>query len=87
MYFRDRHGLLWFKTNTGFQNIGLIVKEKAVTFKRVESMELLPSSVVVPTIENPIPITLRQAISQLGITEQNPLQPLENLNNLEVIKK
>lgn len=81
MYFADKNGLMWMKTDNGFQNIGVAVKEKLVTFKRVESVEIVPSPLVVPSIEDGIPLTLRQAISKFSVTEDNPLQPL---NNLEV---
>ena len=87
MYFKDAHGRMWLKTANGFQNIGVKVTEKTVTFRRVDSVQVVPSSVVVPALEGAVPLTLRQAISSLGITEESPLQPLKNLNNLEVIEK
>lgn len=83
MYFADKNGSMWLKTDNGFQNIGVTVKEKLVTFKRVESVEIVPSSLVVPSLEDGIPMTLRQAIAKFSVTEDNPLQPLKNLNNLE----
>lgn len=87
MYFKDAHGRMWLKTDNGFQNIGVKVTEKTVTFRRVDSVQVVPSPVVVPALEGAVPLTLRQAISSLGITEESPLQPLKNLNNLEVIEK
>lgn len=87
MYFKDAHGRMWLKTDNGFQNIGVTVTEKIVTFRKVDSVQIVPSSIFVPALESPIPLTLRQAISSLGITEESPLQPLKNLNNLEVIEK
>ena len=87
MYFKDAHGRMWLKTDNGFQNIGVKVTEKTVTFRRVDSVQVVPSPVVVPVLEGAVPLTLRQAISSLGITEESPLQPLKNLNNLEVIEK
>lgn len=87
MYFKDAHGRMWLKTDNGFQNIGVKVTEKTVTFRRVDSVRIVPGSLVVPALEGAIPLTLRQAISSLGITEESPLQPLKNLNNLEDIEK
>ena len=87
MYFKDAHGRMWLKTDNGFQNIGVKVTEKTVTFRKVDSVQIVPSPVVVPALECAVPLTLRQAISSLGITEESPLQPLKNLNNLEVIEK
>lgn len=87
MYFKDAHGRMWLKTDNGFQSIGIAVKEKVVTFRKVDTVKVIPSPVVVPALEGAVPLTLRQAISSLGITEESPLQPLKNLNNLEVIEK
>lgn len=87
MYFKDAHGRMWLKTDNGFQNIGVKVTEKTITFRRVDSVQIVPSPIVVPTLEDAVPLTLRQAISSLGVTEESPLQPLKNLNNLEDIEK
>ena len=84
MYFKDKAGRMWLQTDNGFQNIGVSVKEETVIFKKIASVEIIPSPVVVPSIEGAVPMTLRQAVSRLGITEESPLQPLKNLNNLEV---
>lgn len=54
---------------------------------KVDTVKVIPSSVVVPVLEGAVPLTLRQAVSSLGITEESPLQSLKNLNNLEVIEK
>ena len=72
MYFKDKAGRMWLQTDNGFRNIGVSVKEETVTFKKI------------PSIEGAVPMTVRQAVSKLGITEESPLQPLKNLNNLEV---
>ena len=84
MYFKDAYGRMWLKTVNGFQNK---VTEKTVTFRKVDTVKVIPSPVVVPTLEGAVPLTLRQAVSSLGITEESPLQSLKNLNNLEVIEK
>lgn len=83
MYFKDAYGRMWLKTVNGFQNIGIKVTEKTVTFRKVDTVKVIPSPVVVPTLEGAVPLTLRQAVSSLGITEESPLQSLKNLNNLE----
>lgn len=83
MYFRDEHGRVWIKEGGNFRNVGLAVKEKVVTFKKIESVKVLPGEVVVPSIAGAIPLTVREAISKLGITEDSPLKPLKNL---EVMK-
>lgn len=87
MYFKDKDGRMWLQTENGFQNIGVSVKKETVTFKKIASVEIIPSSVVVLSIEGAVPMTLRQAVSKLGITEENPLkalQPLKNINSVEV---
>ena len=84
MYFKDKAGRMWLQTDNGFRNIGVSVKVETVTFKKIASVEIMPSPVLVPSIEGAVPMTLRQAVSKLGITEESPLQPLKNLNNLEV---
>ena len=89
MYFKDKDGRMWLQTENGFQNIGVSVKKETVTFKKIASVEIIPSSVVVLSIEGAVPMTLRQAVSKLGITEENPLkalQPLKNINSVEVSK-
>ena len=84
MYFKDKDGRMWLQTDNGFQNIGVSVKEETVTFKKIASVEIIPSPVFVPSIEGAVPMTLRQAVSKLGISELTPLEPLKDLNNLEV---
>lgn len=66
MYFKDKDGRMWLQTDNGFQNIGVSVKEEIVTFKKIASVEIIPSPVVVPSIEGAVPMTLRQAVSKLG---------------------
>ena len=51
MYFKDKDGRMWLQTDNGFQNIGVSVKEEIVTFKKIASVEIIPSLVVVPSIE------------------------------------
>ena len=67
MYFKDKDGRMWLQTENGFQNIGVSVKKETVTFKKIASVEIIPSSVVVLSIEGAVPMTLRQAVSKLGI--------------------
>ena len=76
MFYRDEKGQLWTKEGTGFRNIGVEVREKLVTFSRIESMNVVHGTVTVPALQNPIPVTLREAIKQLGISESNPLKPM-----------
>ena len=83
MYFRDKNGLVWRQEQGGFRNIGISVKEQLVTFKKIADIEIQPSSVIVPILSNPIPITLREAVKELNISEEFPLEPLKNL---EVLK-
>ena len=87
MYFKDAHGRMWLKTDNGFQNIGIKVTKKTVTFRKVDTVKVIPSSVVVPVLEGAVPLTLRQAVSSLGITEESPVQSLKKLNSLEFIEK
>ena len=46
MYFKDAHGRMWLKTDNGFQNIGVTVTEKIVTFRKVDTVKVIPSPVV-----------------------------------------
>lgn len=48
MYFKDAYGRMWLKTVNGFQNIGIKVTEKTVTFRKVDTVKVIPSPVVVP---------------------------------------
>lgn len=79
MYFCDKNGLVWKQEDGGFRNIGLSVKEKTITFTRVESIKVTPSPVTVPEISDAVPITIREAVSKLHISELSPLQPLKIL--------
>ncbi len=79
MYFRDEDGRLWLKEGDEFRNIGLRVKEKQVVFNKIESMQIIPGSIKVPSLENPIPVTIREAIKQLGVSESRPLHPLKEV--------
>ena len=81
MFYRDEKGQLWTKEGAVFRNIGVEVCEKLVTFSRIESMNIVQGSVTVPALQNPIPVTLREAIKQLGISESNPLKPMGDGKN------
>lgn len=82
MYFRDKNGLVWRQEQGGYRNIGISVKEQLVTFKKVSDIEIQPSPVVVPSLKDAIPVTLREAIKELNISESVPLEPLKNLEVL-----
>jgi len=84
MYYCDKQGLIWKKEGDVFRNVGVSVTEREVTFRRIEQIKVTPSSVTVPSIPDAIPVTVREAIRKLGISELTPLEPLKNLNNLEV---
>lgn len=77
MYYRDKDGNLWLKEDDGFRNVGVHVRERHVTFNKIEPNVVI-GSVKVPALENPIPVTIREAIKQLGITEANPLHILKD---------
>lgn len=85
MYFCDKHGLVWKQEGEIFRNVGLEVKEKTVTFKKLESVKVLPGTVTASSLNEAIPLTLRQAVSKLKISEDSPLEPLKNLSKLEVL--
>lgn len=84
MYYCDKQGLIWKKEGDAFRNVGVSVTEREVTFRRIEQIKVTPSSVTVPSIPDAIPVTVREAIRKLGISELTPLEPLKDLNNLEV---
>lgn len=84
MYYCDKQGLIWKKEGDVFRNVGVSVTEREVTFRRIEQIKVIPSSVTVPSIPDAIPVTVREAIRKLGISELTPLEPLKDLNNLEV---
>lgn len=84
MYYCDKQGLIWKKEGDVFRNVGVSVTEREVTFRRIEQIKVTPSSVTVPSIPDAIPVTVREAIRKLGISELTPLEPLKDLNNLEV---
>lgn len=84
MYYCDKQGLIWKKEGDVFRNVGVSVTEREVTFRRIEQIKVTPSSVTVPSIPDAIPVTVREAIRKLGISELTPLEPLKGLNNLEV---
>ena len=84
MYYCDKQGLIWKKEGDLFRNVGVSVTEREVTFRRIEQIKVTPSSVTVPSIPDAIPVTVREAIRKLGISELTPLEPLKDLNNLEV---
>ena len=78
MYFRDNNGNLWIQEEDGFRNIGVKVKEKEVTFSKIESVEIVPGSVKAPSVDNLTPVTIREAIKRFGVTESNPLNVLSD---------
>lgn len=84
MYYCDKQGLIWKKEGDLFRNVGVSVTEREVTFRRIEQIKVTPSSVTIPSIPDAIPVTVREAIRKLGISELTPLEPLKDLNNLEV---
>lgn len=78
MYFRDNNGNLWIDEEDGFRNIGIKVKEKEVTFSKIESVEIMPGSVKAPSVDNLTPVTIREAIKRFGVTESSPLNVLSD---------
>ena len=82
MYFRDKNGLVWRQEQGGYRNIGISVKEQMVTFKKVSDIQIQLSAVMVPSLSDAMPITLREAVKQLKISEEFPLKPLKNLEVL-----
>ena len=83
MYFCDKNGLLWKRENDGFRNVGVSVKEKLVTFKKIESIKVVPGVAKVVELPDAIPITIREAVNRLGISEQLPLEPIKSIFELE----
>lgn len=83
MYFCDKNGLLWKQENDGFRNVGVSVKEKTVIFKRIESVKVVPGFAKVVELPDAVPITIREAVSRLKISEQFPLEPIKSLFELE----
>lgn len=67
-----------------FRNVGISVKEKTVTFKKLETVKVDLGTITVPELKEAVPVSLRQAVSKLKITEDTPLKALKNLKNLEV---
>lgn len=76
MYYRDNNGRLWRKEKDGFRNIGVKVKEKEVTFNKIESVEIVLGSVKAPSVDNLTPVTIREAIKRFRVTESSPLNVL-----------
>lgn len=83
MYFYDKKGLLWKQENDGFRNVGVTVKEKLVTFRKIENITVIPGVAKVVDLPDAIPITIREAVSRLGISEQLPLEPIKSIFELE----
>ena len=84
MYFCDKNGLVWKQEGEVFRNVGISVKEKTVTFKKLEAVKVDLGTITVPELKGATPVSLRQAVSKLKITEDTPLHALKNLKNLEV---
>mgnify|MGYP003252999285 CR=1 FL=1 len=84
MYFCDKNGLVWKQEGEVFRNVGISVKEKTVTFKKLETVKVDLGTITVPELKEAVPVSLRQAVSKLKITEDTPLKALKNLKNLEV---
>ena len=77
MYFYDKNGLIWKKEGDIFRNVGISVVEREVTFRKIEKINITPSTVTVPSLSNAIPLTVREAVKKLNISEQFPLNPLK----------
>lgn len=77
MYFCDQNGLIWKKEGNIFRNVGISVVEREVTFRRIEKINITPSTVTVPSLSNAIPLTVREAVKKFNISEQCPLKPIE----------
>ena len=78
MYYRDNNGNLWTEEKDGFRNIGVRVKEKEVTFSKIEAVEIIQGSVKAPSVDNLTPVTIREAIKLFGVTESSPLNVLSD---------
>lgn len=96
MYYCDKNGLVWKQEGEVYRNVGLSVTEKAVTFKKkakipeivtfkkIATVKVVPSSVVISHIPDAVPVTIREAVAKLGVSELTPLEPLKNLMDKEV---
>lgn len=85
MFYCDKNGLVWKQEGDVFRNVGISVVEREVTFRRIEKINVTMGVITVPSISNAIPLTVREAIKKLDISEQSPLEPLKQLN-MEVFK-
>jgi len=83
MYFCDKDGRVWRKEGEGFRSVGIEVEEEVVTFRKIKAIRVLPGEVVMPSFPNALPLSVREAVSRLGISEDNPLKPLQPLKNLK----
>ncbi len=80
MYYCDKHGRLWLKDGDIFRNVGVSVAEKQVVFNTITAVQIIPGSVEAHFVEDPVPVTLREAIKRLGVTESRPLRPIEDVS-------
>lgn len=87
MYFKDAHGSNMAQNGQWLSEHRRESNRKGRHLPKGGHREGHSESRRCPLVGRRSPLTLRQAVSRLGITEENPLEPLKNLNSLEVIEK
>lgn len=66
-------GKVYIREGERFRNVGFTAKDKVITRRELESTSVVMGTVVVDTLNAPVPLTREEVITKFGLSENNPI--------------
>lgn len=66
-------GKVYVREGDHFRNVGFTAKDKVITRRELESTSVVMGTVVVDTLNDPVPLTREEVITKFGLSENNPI--------------
>ena len=66
-------GKVYVREGDHFRNVGFTAKDKAITRRELESTSVVMGTVVVDTLNDPVPLTREEIITKFNLSENNPI--------------
>lgn len=66
-------GKVYIREGDRYRNVGFTAKDKVITRRELESTSVVMGTVVVDTLNDPVPLTREEVITKFGLSENNPI--------------
>ena len=66
-------GKVYVREGDHFRTVGFTAKDKVITRRELESTSVVMGTVVVDTLNDPVPLTREEVITKFGLSENNPI--------------